>query len=245
MAEPSLRETGQTLWVQVKNELFDEIVNGPFQPGDRLPAEGELVGRFGVSRQTVRRAMAELVDLGLVRVEQGRGAFVHGPVVHFRLSKKVVHSENLLKQGHMSTSHFIAFEEAAASHETAEGLDLPVGATVYAIQTVSFADRVPIATSWNYLPKARFPDLKVRKTRSASMTALYAKQGIDDYIRLKTVVSARPASKSEARLLQQPASRWVLVTKKTDADLEGLPICYGEACWVTDRVQFVIDPRAF
>ena len=245
MVEPSLRETGQTLWVQVKNELFDEIVNGSFQPGDRLPAEGDLVSRFSVSRQTVRRAMAELVDLGLVRVEQGRGAFVHGPVVHFRLSKKVVHSENLLQQGHMSTSHFIAFEETTASPEAAEGLDLAVGAAVYAIQSVSYANGAPIATSWNYLPKARFPNLKVRKSRSASMTALFAKQGIDDYVRLKTVVSARPASKSEARLLQQPASRWVLVTKKTDADIEGLPICYGEACWVTDRVQFVIDPRAF
>lgn len=245
IGETQLRESGQTLWARVRDTLFSEIVNSGMEAGDRLPAEGELVIRFGVSRQTVRRAMAELVDLGLVRIEQGRGAFVHGSVLHYRLSSKVTHSENLLRQGKSGESEFIGFTQVEASSEISTALNINVGDTVHAIQTLSWTGGSPIATSWNYMAKARFPDLAVRKTKSASMSAIYAKQGINDYLRLRTIVSARPPSEAETRLLRQPSSRWVLVTRKTDTDLAGNPICYGEACWVADRVQLVVDPSAF
>ena len=240
-----VKASGQTLWSHVKHQLLDEILQGPLKPGDRLPAESELVERFSVSRHTVRRAMAELVDLGLVRVEQGRGAFVHGSVVHYRLSNKVTHSENLMRQGRSPNSRFLAVEETVASPEIADGLAIAVGEPVYAINSLSYADQVPIATGWNYIPKERFPDLPLRKRKWASMSAIYAKHGIADYLRLKTVVTAQPPTDLEARLLQQPTSRWVLVTKKVDGDLDRVPICYGDARWVADRVQFTIDVDAF
>ena len=245
MAESSLRETGRTLWSHVKHQLADEIVRGDLKPGDRLPPEAELVDRFGVSRHTVRRAMAELVELGLIRVEQGRGAFVHGSVLHYRLSSKVTHSENVLRQGRTTNNQFLAVEMTIASEEVADGLAIEVGSPVYAINSLSRVDGVPIATSWNYLPKERFPNLPLRKRKSTSMSSVYAKNGFNDYVRLKTIITARPPTDAEARLLQQPTSRWVLVTKKADADLDGRPICFGEACWVSDRVQFVVDPAAF
>ena len=132
-----VKASGQTLWSHVKRQLLDEIVQGALKPDDRLPAEAELVERFGVSRHTVRRAMAELVEMGLVRVEQGRGAFVHGSVVHYRLSNKVTHSENLVRQGRSPNNRFLAVEETTASSEIAEGLAVPVGEPVYAINSLS------------------------------------------------------------------------------------------------------------
>ncbi|PJI51733.1 hypothetical protein CTI14_54570, partial [Methylobacterium radiotolerans] len=45
-------------------------------PDEKLPSEPELCERFGVSRITVRRAVADLEGLGIVRRQQGRGTFV-------------------------------------------------------------------------------------------------------------------------------------------------------------------------
>ena len=57
-------------WVQ------EEIANGSLHRGDKLPSENDLMERFGVSRQTVRRALEVLEDEGLVYGRQGSGTFV-------------------------------------------------------------------------------------------------------------------------------------------------------------------------
>ena len=61
---------------EVRLQIEQAIRRGDFAPGDRLPSERELVETFGVSRVSVREAIRSLEALGLVRVYQGRGAFV-------------------------------------------------------------------------------------------------------------------------------------------------------------------------
>jgi DNA-binding FadR family transcriptional regulator len=61
---------------EIRRQIEDAIKNGDFGPGDRLPSERELVETFGVSRVSVREAIRSLEAIGLVRVYQGRGAFV-------------------------------------------------------------------------------------------------------------------------------------------------------------------------
>lgn len=57
-------------WVQT------EIENGALSRGDKLPSENELMERFRVSRQTVRRAMEELTEKGVVEGRRGSGTYV-------------------------------------------------------------------------------------------------------------------------------------------------------------------------
>jgi GntR family transcriptional repressor for pyruvate dehydrogenase complex len=61
---------------EIRRQLEDAIRSGDFGPGDRIPSERELVETFGVSRVSVREAIRSLEAVGLVRVYQGRGAFV-------------------------------------------------------------------------------------------------------------------------------------------------------------------------
>jgi GntR family transcriptional regulator len=56
--------------------LHDEIARGALAPGDVLPTEQTLCDQFGVSRITVRRALADLADAGLIERRQGVGSFV-------------------------------------------------------------------------------------------------------------------------------------------------------------------------
>ena len=62
---------------EIRRQIESAIKNGDFGPGERLPSERELVETFGVSRVSVREAIRSLEAIGLVRVYQGRGAFVN------------------------------------------------------------------------------------------------------------------------------------------------------------------------
>ena len=68
--------SGLPIWRQIADTISSEISTSVYAPGQKLPTESELATRFGVNRHTVRRAVASLQDVGLLRVEQGRGTFV-------------------------------------------------------------------------------------------------------------------------------------------------------------------------
>ncbi|MEX8494242.1 FadR/GntR family transcriptional regulator [Sphaerotilus sp.] len=74
-AMPPLK-LGARLSEQLAEALMAGIRSGQFVPGQRLPTEGALVARFGVSRTVVREALSRLKTLGLVESRQGSGAFV-------------------------------------------------------------------------------------------------------------------------------------------------------------------------
>ncbi|MEV7777779.1 winged helix-turn-helix domain-containing protein [Kitasatospora sp. NPDC088351] len=64
--------------MRIVAELTTEIRDGRYAPGDRIPSESELCKRFGVARETARRAVAALRDRGIVETEWGRGSRVIG-----------------------------------------------------------------------------------------------------------------------------------------------------------------------
>ena len=70
------RLQGVTLWRRIADEIEQAIVAGTYATGDRLPGEIEIADRFHVNRHTVRRALADLAQRGLVRAERGSGTFV-------------------------------------------------------------------------------------------------------------------------------------------------------------------------
>lgn len=231
------------LWERVMQTLISEIGDGSLSPGDRLPSESALMTRFGCSRHTVRRALAEMEDLGMLRIEQGRGAFVHETAIHYRLSRRVTHSSNLVSEGRRPSSRILNIKIRPADAEIAKGLAVLRGTMLRSVTSLSFADDVPISVSLNHIELARWPEIELTRQGLLSMSTIYEAMGFPTYRRLSTVILSRGPEPQEARLLEQPTSRWVMVTKKVDAAPDGTPICYGVTTWCADRVQFVIDPE--
>ena len=67
------------LYEQVANALRADIQGGAFDATKRLPTEEELAEKYGISRITVRRAVGDLVEEGLVEKKQGKGTFIRTP----------------------------------------------------------------------------------------------------------------------------------------------------------------------
>lgn len=91
MHEPNLRQVKPVrLFDQVVEQLQALIVEGTWQPGDRLPSEAELGASYGVSRSVVREALRVLESKGLIEVRSGAGAFVATPHASFRAAGEAI-----------------------------------------------------------------------------------------------------------------------------------------------------------
>lgn len=75
--QPRFNPRGRKLvFMQIADVLAARITDGTYPPDGRLPAEPELVAEFGAARESVRRAIRELRDRGLVETVPGKGSFV-------------------------------------------------------------------------------------------------------------------------------------------------------------------------
>ncbi len=75
----ALKRGAIPLYHQVEEELERRIQRGNWKPGDRIPTERALAEHYGVSRITVRRAVLDLVQKGLLYRVPGKGTFVINP----------------------------------------------------------------------------------------------------------------------------------------------------------------------
>ena len=70
------RTNATPLYLQLKNKIKREIRTGMLKPGEKIPSEAQLQKEYGMSRVTVRNAMAELEAEGYIIKVQGKGSFV-------------------------------------------------------------------------------------------------------------------------------------------------------------------------
>jgi len=73
-----LKKSNNSKYYKLMEYLRDEMLTGRIMPGDKIPSENKLAGKFSLSRHTVRKSIAMLVNEGLLYTEQGRGTFSSG-----------------------------------------------------------------------------------------------------------------------------------------------------------------------
>jgi GntR family phosphonate transport system transcriptional regulator len=239
------RKEGRALWQQVEHALAAEIDAGTLHLGDRLPTEPGLMQRFGVSRFTVRQAIASLERRGLVRAEQGRGTFVHREVLTYPISRRTRLSRNPIEQGFDPGRSVLLQEVVATDEVVAAALHLSHGAPVAHRRGIGTANGTPIELASIYVPADRFPDFPNVRSPHATTLATFAAYGIADYVRVSTTIETRMPTADEARTLRQSDSAPVLVVTRVDADMAEVPILFGRAVWSGERVAFeLIDDGA-
>lgn len=147
-----LRAGSTPLYQQLAARLRRQIAEGIYRPGDRLPSEAELCDQFGVSRITVRAALDQLVDAGLLRRQRGKGTFVTAPPVEHELIRLTDFVEDMAAAGLQPASRITHLGEEPASAEVARHLDLAPQTPVVRLDRLRLADSSPIAFDVTYLP---------------------------------------------------------------------------------------------
>ena len=145
----------------VRQQLLEQINHGRLRPGERLGAERELARELGVSRSTVRHALAALEAAGVVRRVPGRGGgtFVRQQKLERDLSRVVGVPALLRAQGMTSGSRIMSTGLAVADEDTRAALGLTDGAYVVDLVRIRLADGTPISLEHVRLPAGMFPGL--------------------------------------------------------------------------------------
>lgn len=228
-------------WTSVAAELRTAIDTGRYAPSSRLPSERALSEQFGVSRVTMRRAIAELEGEGLLRVARGSGAYVRADIpVRFQLGDKVRFSKDLTATDANLARKVFSVREVPASVDIAARLNLEPGEAVLDMCVIAYADALPVSVVTRSCSAKRFPGLAEKFAAMNSFTAALREYGVMDYWRRSTDIAARMPTEAEARLLQQSRLVPVLAYAGEDIDANGTVISCQIGCFASERVVVTV-----
>jgi GntR family phosphonate transport system transcriptional regulator len=228
------------VWKSIAGTLTDDIAQGRYDTGDKLPAEAQLAARFGVNRHTVRRALAEMAAGGLVHARRGAGVFVAAKPTDYPIGKRVRFHQNISKGGRTPAKQILTTETRAAATGEAAALGLAPGDPVHVYDGLSLADGQPIALFQSIFPAKRFPEMLTALEETQSVTAALQRCGIEDYTRSETRITARQATATQALHLRVPEGAPILRTTGINVDAKGIPIEYGRTWFAGDRVTLTV-----
>ncbi len=232
---------GVALWRQIADAIRLDIVGGKLESGHKLDGELPLAERFGVNRHTVRRAIAVLVEEGVLRAEHGRGTFVaEARRLSYPIARRTRFTEGLAGQVRESRSQLLSSRIERATPRLAQLLGLKPGTRLIRQETASFADGRPMARGTGWLPEARFKGFDTAYLEAGSVTAALRHYGIEDYSRGSTRISARHATAEEAQILKLAPGSVVLVSDAVDLDADGVPIHAMLTRFPADRMELVV-----
>ncbi|WP_375691158.1 phosphonate metabolism transcriptional regulator PhnF [Pseudooceanicola sp. LIPI14-2-Ac024] len=229
------------LWQSISAALTADIAEGRYVPGDKLPTEADLSARFGVNRHTVRRALAEMADLGLTHARRGAGVFVKQVPTDYPIGRRVRFHQNLRAAGRLPTREILAQETRAADEREARALDLAPGTPVHVSEGRSLADGQPMAVFRSVFPAERFPALLDRLAETSSVTRALAACGVTDFTRASTRLTAKPATATQALHLRLREGDPILRAVGINVDPQGRPVEYGHTWFAGDRVTLTLD----
>ncbi|MFD1714808.1 GntR family transcriptional regulator [Amnibacterium flavum] len=224
-ANPLSRTGGIALYWQCSELLKRLIEESHYPAAVPLPAENELAKALGVSRPTLRQAMARLASDGIIHSQRGVGAFAlrSGLVRPVGLSSLY---RDLADAGQVPTTKVLVLEQVNAEPTVAAELHIPVGTPLLHIERVRFADGTPVVVTRSLLALPDGVTLTREQLESDGLYNLLRRVASIELVGGSQTVSARHATAAEAELLDLPSDSAVMVAHRVTFDSRGNGIEY-------------------
>ena len=225
------RGAPRPLYLQVAERIEHAIAEGTLPPGSRLENEVALGDRLGISRPTIRHAIQDLVDKGLLVRRRGIGTqVVRGSVT--RTGELTSLFDELSLSGRHPSSRMLLLEHVVADGEVSDALGIEPGSEVTHVRRLRSADGVPIAILENFLP-IELNGIVPGDLEENSLYALLRSRGANLRVARQNI-AARAASDDEAGLLGVDPGAPLLTVERTAYDNSGFAVDYGRHCYRPD-----------
>ncbi|PLC55186.1 GntR family transcriptional regulator [Pollutimonas nitritireducens] len=227
------------LYQQIKGLLLQSLDRGEWKPGEAIPSELELAGRFQVSQGTVRKAIDELAAENLLIRRQGKGTFVathHEAKVRFRFLRL---TPDDAKQS-LSGSQVLECRRVKAPADIAALLDLRTADMVVNIRRLLSFDQIPTILDDIWLPGSVFRGLTADSLGRyrGPLYALFESEFGVSMVRAEEKIRAVPATHDQAELLQVAAGSPVLQVERVSYTYGDRPMEVRRGVYVTERFHY-------
>lgn len=226
------------LFAQIESNLRQRILRNQLAAGSKLPSEAELEVEFGVSRITVRQALAALHAGGLIEKVNGKGSFVTRPADAPDLGPLTGFYEHMRARGLQAHGRTLSVRELRANAMHAEALRIPIGEPLRAITVLRLVESRPLAVGIT-VGAAPLMDSLLREDIETNdvMTLLESRLGH----RLRNThieAGAVLAGKLRARQLGIGEGDPVLRIRFTPHDASDRPVCWSEMHFRGDSFSY-------
>jgi GntR family transcriptional regulator len=226
------------LYFQVSAFIEESIESGRISNGSLFANEIQLAEQLGLSRPTIRRAMQDLVDKGLIVRRRGIGTRVVQPKVRRPLELSSLF-EDLAGSGQAPTTTVLEVGVVPADEDVAAHLSMRAGTDILKIVRLRSAVGNPIAKLTNYLPEA-VGEFSREDLQDHGLYELMRGRGIHLHTASQTV-GARNATAAEARMLEERRNAALLTMQRTTYDDQGSVVEYGNHIYAASRYSFEIS----
>jgi GntR family transcriptional regulator len=226
---------------EVRRVLAEQIGSGRLRPGQRLGAERALAAELGVSRATLRQALAVLEDGGVVRRVPGRGGgtFVAKGKIERDLSRIVGVPALLRSQGVGAGTRVLSARLAEADDVTAQALRARPGELVIDLVRIRLADGSPFSLEHAKFPARRFPGLLELPLGGSVYELIEEHFGARPTEAVERIEVAA-ASADEAAILDVEPGAPLMAITRTTTDADGEPIEFSRDLFRADRTRIVV-----
>jgi GntR family transcriptional regulator len=231
------------LYYQISQILRREIEIGKYKPGENIPVEEELQTRFGVSRATIRQAVADLVYGGLLERKRSKGTMVTQGRLEAILGDLASFTNEMMRTGVNLTSKIVDFKHIPSPASVADMLQLPVNEPVAMMERVRYVDGKAIAVEHWYAVLKYFPGLSSKLFKDSGM------EQSTYYILMNTynlkitsaldTVSPVAIEAREAKMLDVAPGEPALLRTRVSYSSDGHPVTYASGIYLI-QLKFLL-----
>lgn len=237
---PASRARGRPVYRQVSAAIEELIARQQPTPGTRLPKESSLAETFAVNRLTVREALAELAQRGLITTIHGRGSYIAQPPIRYDISGG---REASLTRAMNAAGHEVSQRLLGKGRDEDPTVRQALGtrAALQRYDLLRLVDDLPWTLTHTWLPARRFAALDHEWGGEGSLfDSLERLYGIRMRRGARTIW-AEPAGWADAENLLVSAGSPLLVMRGPNLSQDGEPVAVVEHRGRADRVQFNVE----
>ncbi|MDD3400238.1 MAG: GntR family transcriptional regulator [Eubacteriales bacterium] len=233
------RTPGVTLYHQIKKDLEMFITTLP--NGTKIPTEQELSLKYGVSRGTVRQAIAELVSYGQLYKIQGSGTYKGSAKVSGAYLVAMTFTEQMLASGKQPGIADVSLELVPADPYIANIMHIEIGRIVFKLARTRLVDDLPIAHCTAYIRAEAIPNLQASDLKM-SFVAMLSETFHLPLENRRILCKATPASKEMSRKLGVPIKSPVMYMEHTGNCGDFAPL-FIDVSYFNDNYSLEFNPE--
>lgn len=237
VARPAARRLSAT--ARAVQWLRHRLSQEAWAPGDRLPSEPALAKELGVSRVSIRGALAQLESEGIVNRRHGSGTYVNSVRPLVRSLHLNVGSDELIKsRGHVAGISEMSWRQEEADDEVADRLAIEVGTPVIHLYRVRTSDGTAVTISHDYFATALLPE-QPPSIGPSLYSFLSTVCGVDVQFGVATL-EPRLVGEERAPVFGVDSTELCLAIKQVDYDLTERPVSYSVEYHLASAFDFRI-----